>query len=135
MDKIEALFAERFAHWDITLPSKNLKSRTAGNIKKAGWLIQFCFGHDEKGEYLDFYCAHRMTDDDHIRLYEDGTRVDLPALLGWRLSADDPVEDKRLEEEFFATNQKTTEEMIAKGFDLFTINMSFSSGMVKPDKK
>lgn len=135
MEKIASMFAEQFAHWDITLPPKSLAARSAGHIKKAGWLIQFCFGRDKKGEYLDFYCAHRMTDDDHIRLYEDGTLVELPALSNWRITSDDPVEDKRLQDEFDATNQKTTEALVAKGFDLFTINMSLNAGLVKPDKK
>ena len=39
MNKIAEQFAERFAYWDITLASDSLKNRSAGNIKKAGWLI------------------------------------------------------------------------------------------------
>ena len=126
MNNIAAQFAERFVHWDITLPSEHLQSRTAGHIKQAGWLIQYCFGQDEKGDYLDFYCAHRMTDDDHIRLYADGTKLELPALAGWRLSAVDQDEDQCLEEAFFETNRKVTEALLAKGFDLFTLNMTLS---------
>ncbi|ART81214.1 hypothetical protein CBP31_00015 [Oceanisphaera profunda] len=134
MNKIAEQFAERFAYWDITLASDSLKNRSAGNIKKAGWLIQYCFGQDDKGDYLDFYCAHRMTDDDHTRLYADGTKVELLALAGCRFSVADPDEDKRLEEEFLETNRKVAEELTAKGFDLFTLNMALSAGLAQADK-
>lgn len=30
-------------------------------------------------EYLDFYATHRMTDDRHHRIYENGEVEDLPA--------------------------------------------------------
>jgi hypothetical protein len=129
------MFAKRFAHWGITLPAENLRLRSAGHIEKGGWLIQFCFGHDEKGDYLDYYASHRMTDDDHVRLYADGTKIELAALGGLQLTSTDPVEAKRLEEEFFETNRKITEELVAKGFNLFTINMGLRGGLAEPEKK
>ncbi|WP_319784177.1 hypothetical protein [Oceanisphaera sp. IT1-181] len=103
--------------------------------KIAGWLIQYCFSQDKSGDYLDFYCAHRMTDDDHIRLYADGTKVELPALAKLRFSATDPDEDIRLEEAFFEVNRKVSEELMAKGFNLFTINMALSTGIDKPEQQ
>lgn len=63
MRLIADTFSKHFSHWDITLPEKDLKKRSNGYIQKAGWLIQYCFGEDDKGEYLDYYAAHRMTDD------------------------------------------------------------------------
>jgi hypothetical protein len=80
MDQIARVFAARFAHWGITLPAENLESRSSGHIQRSGWLIQFCFGRDEKDDYLDYYASHRMTDDDHVRVYEHVTQVELAAL-------------------------------------------------------
>jgi hypothetical protein len=76
-----------------------------------------------------------MTDDDHVRLYADGTKIELAALGGLQLTSTDPVEAKRLEEEFFETNRKITEELVAKGFNLFTINMGLRGGLAEPEKK
>lgn len=135
MDQIPRMFAERFARWEIALPAENLKSRFSGHIAQGGWLIQFCFGRDDKGDYLDYYASHRMTDDDHIRLYADGTQVELAALRGFYLTRNDPVEAKRLEEEYYETNRRITEELVAKGFNLFTINMGLRAGFDKSEQR
>jgi hypothetical protein len=123
MDPIERMFAERFAHWGITLPVENLGHRSAAHIQQNGWLIQFCFGHDESGDFMDYYASHRMTDDDHVRLYADGTVVQLAALGSAYLSSEDSVEAARLEKEYLESNRKISEELVAKGFNLFTLNM------------
>ena len=68
MDLIAETFAKRFTHWKLTLPEENLKNRSSGHIQNSGWLIQYCFGIDETGEYLDYYAAHRMTDDSYSTL-------------------------------------------------------------------
>jgi len=66
-------FNKHFAHWDIIIPKENMKTRHGGYIQYKGWLIQYCFGKDKTDkEYLDYYAAHRMTDDSHRRIYDDG---------------------------------------------------------------
>lgn len=127
-------FTERFAHWKITLPEEYLKNRCNGFINKAGWLIQFCFGKDEKGEYLDYYASHRMTDDSHVRIYADGHKKNLPALCSWYKLSDDPVEAKRLKDEHDQHNREVVEMLAEKGFDKFTINMYLSAGMNEQKK-
>lgn len=124
-------FAKRFTHWDITLPERDINLRNNGYIQKAGWLIQYCFGEDEKGEYLDYYAAHRMTDDSHVRIYSDGTEENLPALLSMHLTSKDPVEAKKLEDEYYEYNRGVTEMLSKKGFDKFTINMFLHAGLDK----
>ena len=123
---IADIFANRFAHWDIFLPEEDINSKRRGHIQKAGWLIQYCFGKDETGEYLDYYAAHRMTDDSHVRIYADGTKKSLPALCRWHLTSEDPEEAKRLENEFYKRNQEISEMLSKKGFTKFTINMFLS---------
>ena len=130
MDQIKRMFAERFANWDITLPAENIRQRTAGHIEKKGWLIQYCFGHDENGEYLDYCASHRMTDDEHIRLCADGSQIELAALGGLYLTSTDPIEAKRLKEEYFESNRIISEVLVTKGFNLFTINMQLQAGLV-----
>ena len=46
---IAEYFKEYFANWKINLPEKDLKNRQNGYIQD-GWLIQYCFGENEKGE-------------------------------------------------------------------------------------
>jgi hypothetical protein len=131
MKKIEELFYNRFARWNITLPLENIKNRTGGYISKDGWLIQYCFGKGETVEYLDYYAAHRMTDDTHIRIYSDGRTEDLPALQSIRKVGKDPEEDQKFKDEYEEYNKKVVETLARKGFDKFTINMYLHAGMDK----
>lgn len=128
-------FAKHFAHWKITLSEEDLKDRRSGYIQEAGWLIQYCFGKDETGEYLDYYAAHRMTDDSHVRIYADGSEESHPALSSIYLVSEDPVEAKRLKDEYYARNREVSKMLSLKGFDKFTINMFLHAGMDKETKK
>jgi len=131
MKLITETFNSRFDHWKIILPEEDIENRTSGYIQQAGWLIQYCFDRDDHGDYLDYYAAHRMTDDEHVRIYEDGQVEDLPALRSMRLVSEDPEEDKRLEEEYYLENQKIAKMLALKGFDKFTINMFLHAGLDK----
>lgn len=131
LGKIANTFAQQFAHWKIIIPENDLKDRSNGYIQEAGWLIQYCFGMDETGEYLDYYATHRMTNDRHVRIYADGKKKNLPALSSMRLVSKDPIEDKQLKEEYYEHNHKVVELLAEKGFDKFTINMYLHAGMDK----
>ena len=118
MDKIETLFNATFANWNICLPPEDIALRERGKIVQTGWAILYLFGTDESGEYLDYYASHRMTDDQHVRIYADGRREKLPAIQAFRLVSEDPEEDVRLEAEYYAKNQRIAEMLEAKGFGL-----------------
>ena len=135
MKGIAETFANRLAHWKINIPKENLKARKSGYIRNSGWFIQYCFGKDENGEYLDYYAAHRMTDDSHVRIYEDGKEESLPALSSYLLLSDVPVEAKRLRDEYEEHNREVVKMLNDKGFDKFTINMFLHAGMDKQTKK
>jgi len=48
------------------------------------WVIWYCVGCDESGDFLGYYAVRLMTTDHHLRLYEDGGRGEgLPAHGGW----------------------------------------------------
>jgi hypothetical protein len=135
MNLIADIFAKSFAHWEIILPEDDIRTRHSGYIQYAGWLIQYCFGIDETGvEYLDYYAAHRMTDDSHRRIYGDGREESLPSLSSMFLVSDDPVKAKRLKGEYEEHNRKVVELLKEKGFDKFTINMSLHAGMDKEER-
>jgi hypothetical protein len=68
-----------FAHWGIRLPPHDVANRHRRKLVKAGWAIWYLFGSDKKGEYLDYYAAHRMTNDRHVGIYADGKEKCLPA--------------------------------------------------------
>lgn len=113
---MESSFNEIFSHWDIRLPREAVEQRGRGKIVQQGWAIWFLFGADEQGEYLDFYSSHRMTDDSHTRIREDGTREALPAIQSFRISSPDPQEDARLQAEYYARNQAVAKMLEEKGF-------------------
>ncbi len=52
LPRIAAAFARYFQHSKLTLPKSVPRRRKAGFIARKGWLIQYRFGKDEKGEYL-----------------------------------------------------------------------------------
>ncbi len=136
MNLIGDTFAKHFAHWEIVLPEENIKNRRGGYIQHGGWLIQYCFGKDENDmEYLDYYAAHRMTDDSHIRIYDDGKKESLPSLTSMYLVSDDPVKAKQLKDKYEEHNRQVVELLNEKGFDKFTINMFLHAGLDKETKK
>ena len=118
MKNIEVRFNISFSHWGIKLPPDDIAERRRGKIMKGGWVIWYLFGSDENGEYLDYYASHRMTDDDHVRIYADGKSETLPTLRQFRLTSTDPKEDARLEFEFFSENERISKMLKGKGFKL-----------------
>ena len=82
MDQMEAIlakFKERFADGGLTPPEMNLICRTPGIIDDGLVHICFIFGEDDRGTYLDYYASFRFNDDEHVRIYQDGTVEELPA--------------------------------------------------------
>lgn len=68
MERIAEAFREDVANWRLDLPSDALHARRPVFIHARGWLIQYVFGRNRIGEYLDYYASHRMTTDSHVRL-------------------------------------------------------------------
>ena len=118
MRRIEAQFNESFRNWHIRLPREAIKARQRGKIVEAGWTIWFLFGADASGEYLDYYSSHRMTNDSHVRLYDDGRVEGLESLWDMHSTSDDPDEAARLEDEFWDHNERVARLLEDKGFGL-----------------
>jgi hypothetical protein len=118
MDEIEHRFNEQFASWGIQLSPADIEHRTSGKIVQAGWAIWYRFGRDDAGEYLDYYAPPRMTNDRHMRLRESGAAEWLPAIESLRMCSDDPAEDSRLAEEYYARNLEVGQILEEKGFGL-----------------
>jgi len=116
MKEIEAQFKETFSHWDIHFPKEAIERRQRGKIVKAGWAIWYLFGSDERGDFLDYYASHRMTNDRHVRIYADGHSESLPSIQEVRLCSQDPEEDARLEAEYYTENQRIGKMLEDKGF-------------------
>jgi hypothetical protein len=118
MNQIPAVFAEHFQPWHIVLPADALETQHAGEIAEQGWLIQYLFGHDERGSYLDYYAQHRMTNARHVRIYESGTTEDLPSeqeFIVYPANAT-PEEMEQIQQEYYAYNRRVGEELRRKGF-------------------
>ena len=79
MDKRILLFNQGFERWGITLPPDAEQRCSRGTIVSQGWTIKYCFGEDQDGKYLDYYAAHRMTNDTHTRIRANGDAESLPA--------------------------------------------------------
>jgi hypothetical protein len=129
MEQIANAFRRDFANWSLELPAAALQTRQAGFIQAQGWLIQYAFGKNRLGEYLDYYAVHRMTDDSHVRLYANGRRQHLAALVSMFWTSEDPEEAKRHEASLCRRNRRIARALVRKGFDKFTMNMSLLAGL------
>lgn len=118
MQEIERQFNDTYAPWNIRLPLRHIEQRRGGKIVASGWVIWYLFGSDEKGEYLDYYASHRMTSDQHVRIYASGERVTLPVISEFYVTSQDPEEKSRLEAEYFANNRQVARMLEAKGFGI-----------------
>lgn len=116
LGQIKLHFAETFSYWNLALPDEDVAARRRGKICEAGWAIWYLFGRDERGEYLDYYSAHRMTGDDHVRVYEDGEVEYLEAIESFCRTSWDPVEAERLSREAAEANARIARMLEEKGF-------------------
>ena len=132
MAKLKNVFEYEFKNWNIVLPKENIEKRKQGFIQQSGWLIQFCFGSENGREYMDYYSHNRMTDDDHMRIYEDGEKKDLINFkIGYLIDKDNPEQTKINENEYYEYNRLVSEELLKKGFGKFTMNMALKAGIDK----
>lgn len=118
MNQIPNIFADYFKNWDITLPPEAIENRLPVKIQSRGWTIQYQFGSNDHGDFLDFYASHRMTNDRHVRIYETGETKSLPAfqeLIIYPADADE-AEKERIEKEYSEHNRRIAEELRRKGF-------------------
>lgn len=107
-------FNECFKHWDIKLPSDAAVTRR-GEIGQKGWGIRWIVGRTKKGVYLEFYAGHRMTDDNHERIYEDGTVEHLETFPSFCVVSDDPIENDRIQKEYMAEKRRIWRRLSRRG--------------------
>ena len=79
MDKRILLFNKHFERWGIALQPDAEQRCPKGTIVSRGWTVKYCFGKDQDGKFLDYYAAHRMTNDRHLRIRDNGDVEGLPA--------------------------------------------------------
>ena len=118
MEEIECAFTRTFASWDIQLPAEAVSTRKHGKLAKAGWFIEYRFGYEGDTEYLDYYAAHRMTSDSHVRIHHDGHSECLEApreSYSYPTGADEAVK-RQAWEEFNSYNRAVYEKLRRKGF-------------------
>lgn len=81
---IRRTFRRYFWRWRLRLP-RSLGSGVGTIVGGGGWHIQWRTGFLRGRPYLDFYAAHRMTNDRHHRIFDDGRFGHLPAKYDWTL--------------------------------------------------
>jgi hypothetical protein len=118
MSKIHEVFADYFKNWGIKLPTDALEGRQPGEIRSHGWRIQYQFGTNDRGAFLDFYASHRMTNDRHWRIYDSGETEDLPVL--WDMIVYPPnattKQRRQAEREYQQHNAEVSTELKRKSF-------------------
>ena len=118
MERLAQIFEAYFGQWDIRLPAEALATRQPGQLQMAGWTIHYLFGSDERGDYLDFYATHRMTNDRHVRIRMSGETEMLPTILDEICYPADATDEQRrqIEQEYRRHNIEVSDELRRKGF-------------------
>jgi hypothetical protein len=81
LPNIRKIFQERFGSFEIELPEQDVINRTPGTLLEGSWMIKYRFGKDGEREWCEYYANTRfLWGDEHIKIYEDGEQVKLPAL-------------------------------------------------------
>lgn len=83
---IQAEFARLWKYWGVELPLADVLARRPGAfdedpISLAGWMLEYSFGHNERGEYVEINSDHRMCGPENYRLYSDGSREQLATYM------------------------------------------------------
>ena len=118
LENIDAIFASNFQHWDIRLPSDDVEARLRGKLHQAGWTIWYLFGTEGDSEYLDYYAAHRMTNDRHVRIYSSGKTESLETPRDFSAFPADADEAtcQRITDENQAHNRAIYQRLQERGF-------------------
>jgi hypothetical protein len=112
--KIREAFAAYFKDFDIHLPSEI--PAAGGLIKQAGWNIRYAVGRDGGRRYLELYAMNRMTNDRHLRVYEDGTVETLGTVSqGVTFNPDVPGDRERAERDRKAADDRLIADLRRKG--------------------
>jgi hypothetical protein len=116
-EAIEQYFRNYFRHWQIALPSRDVAARSAGHIFEHGWHIGYVWGSDQGEEYLEVLAQHRMTNDEHFRVFASGRVEDLPAPAESYMYGPNATEaDKRkAEREYVERNERIYAELRERG--------------------
>ena len=110
MDRIKQLFDEEFGAWGIVLPEADLRERRGGSVAGRGWSINYRFGVEGGVEYLEYFAAHRMTNDTLNRIYENGVK-EVVGYCQVFYAADDP----QAERDYTEHNRKFYDEVKSRG--------------------
>lgn len=85
---------ERFSHWKIKFDMTTFELKQYTHILQHGWNIYYQFGNDINGHFIEVYTSHRMTSDEHFKLYEDGTLTSLPAFSYTYIKGEEHITDE-----------------------------------------
>ena len=119
-ERLRQQFDRSFAGLDIELPTDAMSPGKVGMIVQRGWTIWIRVDLDAEAgrEYLDYYAVHRMTSDQHVRIYADGETKGLSAMIDWYSipKGATETEKKAARERYYAHNQAVEKELEEKGF-------------------
>lgn len=113
--RISQEFANYFSDDKIELPPGAEAAEARGTIHKAGWTINYRFGHDQE-RYLEFYATHRMTNDRRHRIYGSGRIEDLDAIReGYMYDPKVPGSEEEAKRSYLDHNQRMASELRSLG--------------------
>ena len=120
-EQIRQRFNRRFAPCGIEeLPIDALPSGKVRLIVQKGWTIwlRFYTNTDDGRNHLDYYAAHRLSDDIHCRMYADGEEESLPAIVCMYAIPKNATEEdvKEARAQHFSRNQEIEKLLEEKGF-------------------
>jgi hypothetical protein len=114
---IAETFNRHFAAFDIRIQPGDVIAGRRREILAQGWRIAFRVDPDDAGSpSLEFYAAHRMTSDRHMRIRADGHEDELDAI--WESYAYDakvPGSQDAAREKYLRHNRMVAEQLVEAG--------------------
>ena len=109
-------FKENFSKFRLRIPERNLIERSPGIITLNSRVVEFLFGRDSCGEYIEYYAVSRFSGDSHARIYEDGKMLELEALRPYTVTTNRQPDLEKSKQQTRKINERILAELKTAGF-------------------
>ena len=116
-ERIAEAFNARFVHFEISIAPADVVLGARRVIGERGWHIRFRVDPDDAGmPSLEYYATHRMTSDEHVRIWADGHVESLDAIYeAYMYDAKVPGSEEKAREEYLRHNRAVAEQLRERG--------------------
>lgn len=116
-ERIAEAFNARFARFQISIRPGDVKLGARRVIGERGWHIRLRVDPDDAGfPSLEYYATHRMTSDEHARIWADGHVESLDAIYeAFMFDSKVPGSEEAARAEYLRHNREIADQLRERG--------------------